>query len=279
MIIAARPLVGPPGLHDPPHGLRNTARVVGERLAVPLTPTRRLLAALPPPPPFRLVALYRARNAARTSALVRSANAGAALWALDQAHPDLADHTVGFGPGSRFVNINRITPVQDGRTWLVVADDAVELPHASLADAVALAARAGLDISMPSHGPGSFVSWESTRCRPQSVVRLTRFVDQAPLLLLSPAAQAAILPFDETMGTGWGAALRWAVLDNLRIGVLDAVRMRYLNPVSPARCDDAERTRAEDLLAGSPWSTWRDAQAELDRWPRGSSAPSWMAGF
>lgn len=278
LVRRARPLVGPASLQDPPYGLRRTGGVVVQRAVTPYVPLAATVSRLPRVGRADLVAVYRERNAAVIGALAAEVTGTGALWALDAAHPALAAQTVGVGAGSRFVNLNRLLPPADDATWLVVADDDVRLSSGSLSDALALAAAAGLDVAMPSHDRDSFVNWSVTRCRPQSLVRLTRFIDQGPLLILSPLARRRLLPFDETIGMGWGAELAWGADTELRIGVLDGVRMQHLSPVSRTAYDvEHEWDRALQALDASPWSSWAQAQAELGRWSRWQSAPPWLA--
>jgi hypothetical protein len=274
-----RPFVGPASLNDPPYGLRRTMLTVAERRLTPHVPPPRLLRRLPAPPQFDLVAVYRSRNAPHICSLVQEVTGTASLWALDDAPDPLLPITTGSGRGTRFANLNRLVTALDPQRWLVVADDDVVLTSGTLRQCVSLARTAGLDIAMPTHDCASFVNWESTRCRLASLVRLSRFVDQGPLLVLSPAGRRAILPFSEDLGMGWGAELAWACDDSLRIGLLDAIRMRHLAPVSRTSYDvDAEWARAADLLDRSQWASWREVQAEQDRWRRGRRRPPWPAG-
>lgn len=274
-----RRFAGPTCLVDPPASLVATLGVIGARAVGHISPLRPRLRWLPPPPEFDLVCIYRARNSQTVEALSASVTGSSYLWALDRPTPELTNATVGFGAGSRFQNLNRLIAASDPDRWLVVADDDVSLSRADLGQAVSLALAAGLDLASPTHGPGSFLNWDVTRSRMLSIVRLTRFVDQGPLLILSPRARLAMTPFPEDLGMGWGVEVLWATLTDLSIGVLDAVPMRHLAPVKRGNYDvDAEWKRAQDLLAESPWTTWPDLQKELGRWERLRRTPPWFTG-
>ena len=273
-----RLLVGPITQVDRPRAIGAIEAVV-ERAATCLEPPARVLTALGPPPGYHLASVYRRRNAGVIERLVDGSSADVLLWALDMSSPDLADRTVGTGPGTRFTNLNRTLAARadTGSGWLVLADDDVRLDRGTLDQAVSLAAAAGLDIAQPSHSPSSWLNWSVCRHRVGSTVRLTRYVDQGPLLILSPAAQQRLLPLPEDMGMGFGVETLWATYRDLRIGFLDAVLMCHLDPVRWTGKYDvrAECERAEKLLHHYGWVDWEEIQKEIGRWPSWRSAPPW----
>ena len=194
------------------------------------------------PPPLRLALVYRARNAGTVAALLAGLPPGTdvRLWALDEAVPGLP--TAGVGPGLRFVLLNRLLAgAPDDGAWTVLADDDVRLVRGSLQQAAALCRAAGVDVGQPAHAWNSYVSHDHTRRRVLSLVREVWFVEQGPVVLLSPAARARVLPLPEDVGMGWGIEYRWSSLrrDGLRLGIVDAVALRHLAPAG-AGYDQAE---------------------------------------
>jgi glycosyltransferase involved in cell wall biosynthesis len=265
-------VAGPSTQADRPHSPVELLASASQRLLTLVEPPTPVLGRLPAPPPFDVVSVYRSANALRLKPLLAGVDRRAACWALDRrAGDDAIDAvTIGSGPGSRFANLNRALDALPGGgdRWLVVVDDDVEFTRGDLGQAVALADLAGLDLAQPSHDLRSYLNWSSGRHRPGSVVRLTRYVDQGPLIILSPAARAMLTPFPEDLGMGWGIEARWAAQGELRIGVLDGVMMRHLGAVRWDGSYDIHQAmaQADRLLHESGWSGWGDLQAEDARW-------------
>jgi hypothetical protein len=226
-------------------------RALGDR-ADPVPRLARLVARRVPAPPLRLAMVYRARNATVVARLVDGLPPGTdvRLWALDETVPALAHLTRGSGPGNRFTLFNRLLrcPADDGR-WAVLADDDIAVADGSPALAATVCRAAGLDIGQPTHTPDSFVSIDLTRRVPWSVARETWYVEQGPLVLLSPAAQRAVLPLPEDLGVAWGVEYRWSSTRRrgLRLGMVDAVTIRHLAPAGGEYDVDAARATAQRL--------------------------------
>jgi hypothetical protein len=102
--------------------------------------------------------------------------------------------------------------------------------------------------------------------------RTTTFVEIGPVVLLSPRATAAVLPFPEDVRMGWGLDVYWSGMrDTLRLGVVDATPMRHVGAVAADYGDCAERAIQERYLAqagakdvrelarvvGEPWRPWQ----------------------
>lgn len=226
--------------------------VVIRRVAEALDPSPFVARSGGPTPAGTLISVYRERNAEVVARLADEAGAmgwEVRLWALDEVAPALAPVTVGSGPGGRFALVNRIA---EGRPdgWLVVADDDVVFQRGGLREAVALAARLGLDVAQPAHAAASNVSHTFTRRRPGAVARRTGFVEIGPLFILSPAAQAEVLPFGET-GMGWLVQVDWLDLagKGLHLGILDAVPVLHLGPVGAQYDAEDERQQMDAALA------------------------------
>jgi hypothetical protein len=257
------------------------AQVALERLFEPWEPNWRLpRAARATVDDLALVAVYRRRNAPLLERLVHEASEGrVALWALDEESPLLKEHTVGVGRGTRFELLNRLTDglAPDSGTWLVVADDDVRFVRGSLRCSVGLARAAGLDLCQPSHSRWSYLNWEVNRHRPARLVRLCRFVEQGPLMILSPNAISRLTPLPEDVGMGWGLEAVWGSLPDLRTGILDAVTVMHDRPVGQGGYDTAlQWEQAESLRKAQGWESWRDLQRVLDTWWAWQRTPPWL---
>lgn len=141
-----------------------------------------------------------------------------------------------------------------------------------LREAVVLAALAGLDVAQPAHAAASNVSHAFTRRRPGSLARRTGFVEIGPLFLLSPAAQAEVLPFGES-GMGWLVQVDWLDLPakGLDLGILDAVPVLHLGAVGAQYDADDERRQMDAALADRGLVGWSSAQvtsATIRPWSR-----------
>lgn len=274
-------LVGPASQADRPRGWQACVAAV-ERTLTHIEPSGPALRRLPAPPPYRVYGVYRRANAATVQALLASTSAPAAWWALDGPAAALSATTVGQGPGTRFANLNRVLAARPPgpKDWVVLCDDDVAFARGRLDQAVALAAAAGLDLAQPSHSPRSYLNWSVERHRLASRVRLNRFAEQGPLLILSPYAQQRVLPLPEDLGMGWGIEATWAADRSLRIGIVDAVMVRHLQPVAWDGNYDihAEIDRARELMDRSSWSNWEEMQKDLGRWWWWEAAPPWATG-
>jgi hypothetical protein len=94
-----------------------------------------------------------------------------------------------------------------------------------------------MDIAQPAQRADSYYSYRFTRRRPGVLARTTRFVEQGPLVVFSPAAWSCVTPFPEE-GMGWGVELDWHDLRELglTLGIVDSVPVVHLGP--PARSYD-----------------------------------------
>ncbi len=261
-------LVGPPTQADRPIGRKVLNSICIRALA--------LIEPAPGPmgcaPPYAVFGVYRARNAANVATVLRNTPRAerVCLWALDRVADQLETITLGSGPGTRFANLNRCVSANPRKRdeWIVLADDDVAFDRGSIELAIATAFQAGLDLAQVSHSRQSFLNWSSELHRPFCKVRLSRFAEQGPLLILSPKAAARLLPFPEDVGMGWGIEAQWAADPDLRIGTVDTASIRHLNPVSWTGAYDvqAELAASQERLEGAGYATWAQLQTELARW-------------
>ena len=227
--------------------------------------------------PYSVVCVYRMRNFQTVKDLQLS-RASTYLWAIDESVAELGEITRGVGAGTRFQLLNRLIAMRPSTTeWLVVVDDDINFTRGSIDAAVGLAAAAEFDICSVSHSRWSYLSWGCTLHQIRAIARLTRYVEQGPCLVISPAAQQSILPFPEDMGMGWGIEAEWARHQELRLGILDAVHLRHLRPVMKSQYDvSAEGARLPVLLARSGFPTWSSMQRTEATWRSGVARPPWL---
>ena len=226
-------------------------------------------AATAPAPQLALATVYRRRNAETVSELLDELPRSAVvqLWALDEPDPGLADVTLGTGPGPRLTLLNRLlAALPAGDRWTVIADDDVRFVRGSAPRLAALAAAAGLDVAQPAHDRLSKVNHPATRVRPLRIARETRFVEAGPLVLLSPRARAALVPLPERLGMGWGVEATWAARADLRLGIVDAVRMRHLERTAAGYDASAQRVQEEQELAAHGFAGWTELQRATSQW-------------
>lgn len=255
-------------------------RVALERLLEPWEPSWPLPAeARTVTGEVALVGVYRRDNAQAVDRLAHDVSKDrVALWALDDESPRLQRHTLGRGPGLRFALLNRLVEslALGPDAWLVIADDDVRFVRGSLAATVGLARAAGLDLCQPSHSRWSYLNWEVTRHHPGSLVRLCRFVEQGPLLVLSPEARRSLIPLPEDMGMGWGVEAVWASRLELRAGIVDAVTVMHERPVGQGGYDKTEQwQQAEALRRDLGWDSWEQMQRVDGTWWAWQPRPPW----
>ncbi|MGO9964680.1 MAG: hypothetical protein ACLPUG_14810 [Acidimicrobiales bacterium] len=194
------------------------------------------------------------------------------LWALDEIDEQLATVTIGTGPGMRVELLNRLCADASGEgsdRWLLIADDDIKMPHGQLRLFIRLAQIAALDVSQPAHLARSYHSWKVNSQRLTCIARTTRFIEQGPLVLLSPRARMACLPFPESLNMGWGLEVHFAMAaaGSLQLGIIDAAGMRHLTPVAASYDREVAYEGALKVLAGAGLTSFDDLQAETRRWP------------
>jgi hypothetical protein len=181
---------------------------------------------------------------------------------------DVELHFCPPGGNGKFENVNRLLAAHpaDGRDWLLVVDDDVELPHDFLDRFLFLCERFNLQLAQPAHRLSSHAAWPQTRRRARSVVRETSFVEIGPVTAFASATFATLLPFPE-LRMGWGLDAHWAAIARergWRCGVVDAVPIRHrAAPAADAysRADAIAEARA--FLAERPYVSADEAQRTL----------------
>lgn len=225
-----------------------------------------------------LVGVYRVRNAERIGSIVCDVvrrGGRVVLWGLDGLAPSLAEWTVGTGPGGKFSLLNRMLEAHPAaaEAWVVCTDDDIELKRGSVGSLAALAAVAGLDLAQPAHSWSSHLSHAFTRRCPSLVLRETRFVEIGPIFVISPGGRPHLLPFPDD-GMGWGLELEWAAAsaEGVRLGIVDAVSVKHLEPYARDYDDMDERRRVAEMERRSG-RRLADLMVVISRWPVWRTSP------
>ena len=248
------------------------------------------LALLRPPPtarrsapPVVLLAIYRRRNHRTMRALVRQvgAHADIRLWALDEVIPELANVTVGKGPGPKFTVLNRLLATREvpAGAYIAVADDDVVLAGGTVGRMVELMARARVDLAMPAHSPASHFTYPITIGRTATLVTLVGFVEIGPLFVVSAEWAPKVLPFPENAAMGWGLDVEWTELAaaGCRLAILDRYRMFHCVPPARSYEQGPEMERLGAALARRGVTTLDQLMTRDRRWRSWRSEPPWSS--
>lgn len=226
-----------------------------------------------------LYCVYREKNAGLLGELLASlpATTAAHLHALDAVAPALADRTRSSGPGQRMELLQELIDANPPRPgdYVVIADDDVTFLGSGGRSCIGLASAAGLDVAQPAHAFGSHHTWITTRVEALSVVRRTTYVEVGPFVVLSPRAQAWVLPFPPESGMGWGVDIAWSGMagPEFLLGVVDATPVVHHGEVGVAySAADADVYLQSQLAAlgvshtsevarnvGLTWRPWQKA--------------------
>ena len=226
------------------------------------------------------ICIFRAHNSETVERLISQAaelRCSFRLWDLDDAAPtSLRPWIFGSGPGGRSELLNRLTTDVTGFAWLIVSDDDVELGTDSLTEALHLCDIAQLDLAQPAHTGRSHTSYQISRVRALSLVRLTRFVEVGPLFIASARTIPEIFPLDESDRMGWGLDMKWSTLTDrgFRLAVIDGSLMTHLNPPAQSYSVDGSMLDAAIQASGGmerimstlqTWRPWRRIPPWLDQ--------------
>jgi hypothetical protein len=177
-------------------------------------------------------------------------------------------HTAAPGSLGKFENLNLLLADHppDGRDWLLVLDDDVELPRGFLDRFLFLCERFSLMLAQPAHRLHSHAAWPVTRRQAGSVVRETGFVEIGPVTAFAGATFPILLPFPR-LRMGWGLDVHWAALARergWRCGVVDAVSIRHrAAPAAESYPREAAIAEARSFLAERPYLSAGEAGRTL----------------
>ena len=199
---------------------------------------------------------------------VHAALAARAHDELRRSRHDVELHVRPPGELGKFENLNGLLAQHppDGRDWLLIVDDDVELPRGFLDRFLFLCERFSLQLAQPAHRLSSHAAWPQTRRRAGSVVHETRFVEIGPVTAFARATFTSLLPFPE-LRMGWGLDAHWGALaaeHGWRCGVIDAVAVGHrVAPAADAYSREAAVAEARDFLAERPYVTAAEAKRTL----------------
>ena len=233
-------------------------------------------------PPLVVLVIYRARNVRLVKELLRHVDprADVRLWALDEVAPELSEHTVGSGPGTRFSNLNRLylaRPVNES-AWLVVADDDVLFVRGSLAQSIRVMRQAGFSLAQPGQ---SWLGWWTSLfnvAKPLLVARETDYVEQGPLLIVEPTFVQHVFPLPDKNDMGWGVEAEWyrAKEGRFRVGVIDSCRVVHWDRSATTYPTAPEMVAMKNRLARSGVDSVWQLQRVNGYWWKWQPSPSWV---
>lgn len=231
-----------------------------------------------------LVCVYRSENSRFVAELVRQAielDMAVALWALDSPVANLADRTIGSGPGARLRLLNRLCSALPSSACgqLLVCDDDIVFERGGLAELLRLAKACGFGVAQPAHAPGSYVNHGITRVRPLTLARVTTYVESGPVVVIDPEWRSKVLPFPEELAMGWGVDLIWSDLQKAgcQLGVVDAVSLRHLAPAAQGYEVGPEADRLQAMMKARGIKSLHTFQRTLDAWRIWQKDPPWRA--
>jgi hypothetical protein len=231
--------------------------------------------------PVLLLVVYRAKNSQYVKALLRqvSSNADIRLWALDEVAPELANQTIGSGPGSRFSNLNQLygaKTIAEG-SWVVLADDDVLFVRGSLSRTISIMKQAGLSLAQPTQ---SILGWWSRPfniARPFLVARDSNYVEQGPLLVADPVFAKVILPLPVEDDMGWGIEAEWyrAKQGRYRLGLIDDCRVVHCARAGARYSHGPEMNGMNERFRKAGVDSQNQLQSVNGYWWKWQRRPSW----
>jgi hypothetical protein len=234
-------------------------------------------------PAVLVIGVYRRANAQHVAATVEeAADRGwqVRLWALDAVDETLAAVTVGDGAGPKFPLLNALLEGVDLAPfdWVVVTDDDVRFQRGSAAALLSVADAAGLDLVQSAHTELSHRDVDFCVRRPFAVARRTTFVEIGPVFAVARRWRDRLLPFPSEHTMGWGLELDWfeLAMQGARLGIVDSVPIRHLQPVGRGYEKGTQAAQLRALVRAHGLHDIRDIRRTLSTWWPWSSAPSWI---
>jgi len=137
--------------------------------------------------------------------------------------------------GYKYKNIKKCIETLDilvKYDYIWLPDWDVNIPIESLNELFTLAEQYNLDLCQPSLSSDSHMSWSITEHNPDSVVRLTNFVEVMCPLFKSSFLKEVLWTFDLNYSS-WGLDFLWCSIGKEKnIGIIDSVIVKHERPIS-----------------------------------------------
>lgn len=234
------------------------------------------------PPSVVILMVYRASNARIVRKLLSQidSNADVRLWALDEIVPELADRTLGCGPGTRFSLINGLYSAKTIKedSWVAISDDDIFFSKGGLTRTIMMAKRAGFSLAQPGQ---SILGWWTDTfsiSRPMVRARNTNVVAQGPLIIADSEFSKLILPLPEGSDMGWGIEAEWYRLSEarFRIGIIDECRVVHCGEVAHSYATEPEVERMQKRLSDSKIDDIWQLRSVNKYWFTWQPTPPWV---
>jgi hypothetical protein len=180
----------------------------------------------------------------------------------------------------RFDLVRKLVSECAADTDILVIDDDVRWSRGTPSDLVALAQHADLALAQPSHTFVSYTSHPITVAQPGICVRETTFVEIGPVLFVRADQRELLLADNVAEGMGYGTELAWQALlaaKQLRMGIVDSVRISHLRPIGAGYDIDEHRALSDQRLTDAGFAGWNEAQRTLSRWWWWQATPPWRS--
>jgi hypothetical protein len=176
------------------------------------------------------------------------------------AHDVTVDTTPLLDGLGKFAHLNRLLARHDLAEvdWLIACDDDITLPRGFLDTFLLLCDQHAFRLAQPAHRRHSHAAWPHTRRR-GAAARRTTLVEIGPLTAFHRDTFAALLPFPEEVGMGWGLDAHWAAVAREHgwpLGIVDATPIGHLDaPAGAGYGREQAMADARAFLAGRPYVT------------------------
>lgn len=171
-------------------------------------------------------------------------------------------------PLPKFELLARLTDDAADFDYVLLCDDDVEMGAHFLDRLLEVASRHDFALFQPARTVDSYTDHPIVQIIPGLSARWTRFVEIGPVTCLRRDAAELLLPFDASVGMGWGLDLVWPVImekAGLRMGIVDAAPIAHrIRRAASAYSAVAAQEAMAWLLAQRPHLAFEDASRILE---------------